>query len=46
MAVYVVQKPDERQNILSATEYGELVFILEDNKSNMMFSPNPQLLKY
>ena len=41
MAVYVVQKPDERQNILSATDYGELVFILEDNKSNMMFSPKP-----
>jgi hypothetical protein len=38
MTVYVVQKPDKKKNILSATEYGELNFILSE-EDNIMYEP-------
>jgi len=38
MTVYVVQKPDKKKNILSATEYGELTFILSE-EDNIMYEP-------
>ena len=38
MTVFVVQKPDKKKNILSATEYGELDFILSDTE-NIMYTP-------
>ena len=38
MTVYVVQKPDKKKNILSATEYGELDFILSAS-DNIMYDP-------
>ena len=38
MTVYVVQKPDKKKNILSATEYGELNFILSEDE-NIMYEP-------
>lgn len=34
--VFVVQKPDEKKNILSAHEYGHLKFILPE-KTNLMW---------
>ena len=38
MTVFVVQKPDKKKNILSATEYGELDFILSETE-NIMYTP-------
>jgi hypothetical protein len=38
MTVYVVQKPDKKKNILSATEYGQLNFILSEDE-NIMYEP-------
>ena len=36
--VYVVQKPDEKKNILSAKEFGEFHFILPE-KTNLIWTP-------
>jgi hypothetical protein len=38
MAVFVVQNPDKKKNIISATEYGELEFILPESE-NIMYTP-------
>ena len=42
MTVFVVQKPDKKKNILSATEYGELDFILSE-KGPCVVEINPRL---
>jgi len=44
MTVYVVQEPGANKNILSATKYGDLKFILPA-KENMMFSPAPTIAR-
>ena len=36
--VYIVQKPDEKKNILSAKDFGEFKFILPE-KPNLMWNP-------
>ena len=36
--VYIVQKPDEKKNIISAQDFGELKFILPE-KTNLMWKP-------
>ena len=36
--VYIVQKPDEKKNIISAQAFGELKFILPE-KTNLMWNP-------
>ena len=38
MTVYVVQKPDKKKNIMSAKEYGELRFILNESE-NILYNP-------
>ena len=38
MTVYVVQKPDKKKNIMSAKEYGELQFILNESE-NILYNP-------
>ena len=38
MTVFVVQNPDKKKNIISATEYGELEFILSESE-NIMYTP-------
>jgi|TARA_R110002020_G_scaffold202084_5_gene405072 hypothetical protein len=44
MTVYVVQKPDESKNILSASKYGDIEFIL-DRHPDLIFSPGPTVAK-
>ena len=44
MTVYVVQKPDSKKNILSASQFGDFDFILE-NTPDMIFSPVPTIAK-
>jgi hypothetical protein len=36
--VYVVQKPDEKKNIISAREFGDFQFILPE-KTSLMWNP-------
>lgn len=36
--VYIVQRPDDKKNILSAKEFGEFQFILPE-KSNLIWNP-------
>jgi hypothetical protein len=36
--VYIVQKPDEKKNVISAQDFGELKFILPE-KTNLMWKP-------
>jgi hypothetical protein len=38
MTVFVVQNPDKKKNIISATEYGKLDFILSEAE-NIMYTP-------
>lgn len=38
MTVFVVEKPDKKKNIQSATEYGELDFILSESE-NVLYAP-------
>jgi len=40
MTVFVVQEPDANKNILSASDFGELEFVLPA-RENMMYSPAP-----
>ncbi len=44
MTVYVVQEPDSSKNILSASDFGVLEFILPA-RENMMFSPIPTITR-
>ena len=44
MTVYVVQEPDSSKNILSASDFGVLEFILPA-RENMMFSPAPTITR-
>ena len=44
MTVYVVQEPDSSKNILSASDFGTLEFILPA-RENMMFSPTPTIAR-
>ena len=44
MTVYVVQEPDSSKNILSASDFGVLEFILPA-RENMMFSPVPTITR-
>ena len=44
MTVYVVQEPDSSKNILSASDFGTLEFILPA-RENMMFSPVPTITR-
>lgn len=44
MTVYVVQEPDSSKNILSASDFGALEFILPA-RENMMFSPVPTITR-
>ena len=36
--VYIVQKPDEKKNIISAKDFGDFKFILPE-KTNLMWKP-------
>ena len=36
--VYIVQKPDEKKNIISAREFGDFQFILPE-KTNLLWNP-------
>ncbi len=42
--VYIVQKPDEKKNIISAREFGDLKFILPE-KTNLMWNPQEAVSK-
>ena len=44
MTVYVGQEPDSSKNILSASDFGVLEFILPA-RENMMFSPVPTITR-
>jgi len=44
VTVYVVQEPDSSKNILSASDFGVLEFILPA-RENMMFSPAPTITR-
>jgi hypothetical protein len=44
VTVYVVQEPDSSKNILSASDFGVLKFILPA-RENMMFSPVPTITR-
>jgi hypothetical protein len=44
VTVYVVQEPDSSKNILSASDFGVLEFILPA-RENMMFSPVPTITR-
>tara|TARA_Y100001951_G_C11218567_1_gene227339 strand:+ start:16 stop:321 length:306 start_codon:yes stop_codon:yes gene_type:complete len=44
VTVYVVQEPDSSKNILSASDFGVLEFILPA-RENMMFSPIPTITR-
>jgi hypothetical protein len=38
--VYIVQKPDPKKNIISAQDYGDFSFILDDKSPNITWNPD------
>ena len=44
MTVFVIQEPDANKNILSASDFGELEFVLPA-RENMMYSPAPTVAR-
>ena len=38
--VYIVQKPDPKKNIVSAQDYGDFGFILDDRSPNITWNPD------
>ena len=44
MTVFVIQEPDANKNILSASDFGELEFVLPA-RENMMYRPAPTVAR-